>query len=1402
MTYASEVTADSPKLWARFTTNFADSGSLGSAVTAAAGVTAANANGIPGEASTKGAAVTRATTGYVDWTAVLANTTNSGTFTMEIWIKTADQGSGIIMGSLSTPYYYMGLNANGTVYATANAATLTSPGVIDDDAWHHIVAVFTSGGTHRLYVDGTQVATTTGTSTGPAGTHTFRLGNNQSAFGFNGYVDELALYPSALSAGRVKIHYDNGRAITNGGYTATPATASATVVDATGQGNVRKVAPTDDSYTSAGQASTNYGNANEVWAGTSYGAYLRATPPDVEDGEVAVPVSLTIYPDSNFFSGTLSIYRVTEAWDEDTITDSNRPNIVFVKTISPSVSGFNPLLIDVSDVLTEDDYGVALIASSTREFVSKDSGLTQYHPFFEYVVSPQVDESYPADGLTASALMVDPTVSTTAGVSASGQPFAAAATLVNPTVTVISHIDVDAEPAEASAAMGNSGFAEPFTGLAEPFTAAAAVVDPSITTQRGPRITAAPMTASALWKPPSLVNGEPIVASDSEDKYFQRVKSLNPKIWYRLNDSGSTAVNRTGVAPAIYSGGLVTGMDGLYDRGVFRGQHNAPENRHSVSFDGTGMVIQGEPSGTNVDENTQYDASGIPKTTLDFNFRTSKATQFILAGKDNFQNPVTLTTSVGTPREVVLKDGKITYRTYYAAQPASGRPASVGEFSGFRNLADGEWHSVSIRSNVNRFDELGVEIWVDGKLEVRRVVTGAPASFMGFPDYIGGRPDEIDGWAVNALPGSQWFEGDMSEVVFYDHLNTEHQTTRLYYDFMAWTPIEATAIESFAFTPAGHKGRGNQKRALYLWWDAENDTYSVAGSGGNNQPNTDPVLGAQGNEGIYDYAGYKVFSRSVIGTSAGATPYRDRVTDQRTFIDLEHDVDIDDYDVIMFGDWPDEGDEIDFYDTYAPGMRERLINQIRWANEVKGLGLFVTHPRLAVDLGIVDRVEWVPTLRESAFNPSQGNASGLYDYGSAVKFPWNIITDSGLESTNVVGSIFNGQPMNTDPAFLANKAFYYGDTNKNDRFRVRALIEGLTNIPSYMIQDAIYQKDYSSWGWSMVAYKYLHRMAGLQIGDEYIFHGSDFGGDRDYYSTDFTDLRIGRHRGTWATPLANVKAGTVVTTFGAKLWQGTQQIDNPYKDYATSIVLRRGDVLAGRPVGGRIYVNFSEQPNRAPEAVAVQVLPENDADFPYTYTPDTPAQRQWEWSDTRKSLTSTQSPVSNPIVQFILPDGTVDAVRVGTATNQQLTMTRSVNLFPLAWYPSWQMNNRGLWWLGQEPEFNEGDKAVASEPLTATAAMPSPTVVAQRDASVAAAPATALAQMPKVAEDESGEVDVHTLPMTAEARFTGFGRTVSAAPMVAEATLVENFDSVHASGEQVVLTLHGYDVTLFLKEEV
>lgn len=1162
---------------------------------------------------------------------------------------------------------------------------------------------------------------------------------------------------------------------------ATPFTASATTTDATIK-FVNTIFPSRDLAIDrdefAGSESTGGQYSAPLYVGGTYRSVidfelpLSLKPQGIESATLKLTAG-------NSTAGTIKVRAITQEWNTNQATHTVGGSSVTAVVASNSVA-----VIDVSSLIGSQFYGFSITGESfDGSFYSRETPVVADKPTLSVTYHSVADmaASASASPVTASASMPDPVVTTTAGVSASASPMTATASVPSAVASVISNVSITAEPAVATAAMGDNGFAVPTVITATALTASVEALEATVSTQRGLRLSATPMGATALWLPPEFINGVPISANESEDKYFQRVMRLSPKTWYRLADRGSVADDRVGA------------VDGDYSGGVLVGQFNAPDNRPSVHFTGTGQIAQREPGGTNTDENTDYDSSGIPKTTLDFGFRTTKPTQFLMAGKDNFRNPVTGTTSDVPPREIALKGGKIVYRTY-VWNYALGKVSSIGEVVGFQNLADGAWHDVSIRSNVYRNLELGLEIWIDGRMELRRVVTGTPASFAGFPDYVGGRPDGIDGYPMNPLPGSQWFEGDMSEIVWYDHLNSDHETTRLYYDFMGWSPIEANPVEAFAFTPDGSRGRGNQKRALVLYWYNVEDGYSIGGDGWNNKMNFNALAG-QGDQ----FSGYKLFYRKV-DLAPNGMPYRDKVTDAQTLIDLEYDVDINDYDVIMFKDWPDEGWELDQAEYYSPGAKERLLGQLRDAND-KGIGLFVTQPRLAVDLGVIDRVEFVQTLREKKFLSAQGNAFGLYDYGSATKFPWNIAGDSGLEGWGGNGSRFNGEAMDTTPAYTANKAFFYGDTNKNDRFRVRALIDGLTDIPSYMINDAIYQKDYSNWGWSGVAYKYLHRLGGLQIGDEFIFHGTDFGLDYDAVSADFSDVRLGRWFGYYATPMSNVKAGTVVTTFGSRQWAGSQETDNPYKDYATTIVLRPGDVLAGRPVGGRIYVNFTEQPSRQPESVAVQKLPSGNTGFPSGYkAPDTTAQREWEYSFTRASLSTTTNP-STTTVNVVMPDGTIGSINVGAGGGSDLQMTRSSQLFPLEENMSWQMNRRGLWWLAQSVVVKPGDKTVVAEPMSGDAKVVNPSVNAQRDGGFTAAPMVALAELRKVKEDQSGDAENRTLPMTAEAAFTGFGKTITAAPMTAEVELIENFDMVHATGEQVVLTLHGVDATLYLKEE-
>ncbi len=1395
MAYRDVVLVDTPiDFYEMETSTGTDSGSGGRTLTLSGGVTT-DVAGIIGDAWSFD--------GTNDYASMATWPSLTTAFTFEAWVKPNVAGvndTPTVIRRDGTDIHLLRVRGSaiasnpGQAEVFADGLTLvsTSSYRVDDGNWHHIVYT-QSGNAAKLYVDGQQRASgTTTQSTFNMGTGTGYIGAANGATEFyKGAMDNVAVYNTALSAARVLAHYN--AAFVNGGYTAQAMTANATAPDAVVTSNVRRVLVTDDTYSDSINPTVNYGAGATLSLANSRPVFIKLPSAGLTGTEAisTALLRLTTTAGGSASAGSLNVYRITSDWDESTLTHNVQPSKTLVRTdtFSGTTLGNTEVTVDVATVLATTNYGVALQWTTTGgpTFVSSEGTGTK--PLAEYLVVEAVSISPTASVMTAAATMPNASVATAANAQYGAQAMAASASMPNAVASVEQFIDValDAEPMDALATWPTAtGFSLNVNQTAQPFGASALTVDAAVAVQRGPRVFATPMAATAVWKQPSAINGTPITASEIDDKYFQRIWSAVPARWYRLNDTGSIAVDR--MAP--------TGAKGYYE-GVQTGQFNAPDGRHSVYFDGTARIRQDEPVTAE---------SGGANSTLEFSFRSNKQNQFLMVTADTRAG---INSNTLLPiRELFMSGGRLGYREYALG---SNTPT---EFLGFRNLADGEWHTVVIRSTdtpqvINNFDD-GVEIYIDGKFELRR---RAATQWTGFPDYIGGRPAAITSGPIGNqerrtmpdLPSSQNFVGDMSEVVFFNDVLSAHEITRHFYDFMGWTPIEAEPMEAFAFTPADTFGRGNQKRALYLWWDSEQDYYQVAGGGAglHDTMNFDPVLGGHGNTGVYDLEGYKVFSRSVT-LQPNNTPYMDTIYDLPSLINLTADVELKDYDVIMFGDWPDEGYEEDRLRAYYPKFtadKERLISQLRDANE-KGVGLLVTHPRLAVDLGIVDRVEYVPTLKESKGNGLQGNAGGLYDYGSAVKFPWDITSDAHL-ADGPAGAIGTGVAMTTDPAYLAGKAFYYEDMNFNNKFRVRATVEGLTDIPAYIVKDAVFHIDYDAYGDYLHALDLVDKRNGLLIGDEFIFHGTNVA-SLDWQQGQWDGLRAGRPYGYFATPLANVKSGTVVTTFGATHYKDTSLVDNPYKDYATTIVLDRGDVLAGRAVGGRIFVNFTEQPNRFNSSFRVDIIPgspwdDGTAVWPNTYTPDTIAQRNWEYSNTR--MVAGNTAINGRLVEttVTMPDGSTFVARSAGAGG--LVSADYTKLFGTAYVPRWDMTRRGMWWVGRGERAVEGEKRVAATPMTATAAIVQPVVTAQRDAGYVAEPMRALAQMTRVAESTVGDVQVVTLPWTASATWTGFSRVVSAAPMEATAEFVENFDMVHATGEQVVLTLHGVDATLYLKEE-
>jgi len=104
-------------------------------------------------------------------------------------------GSGTIIGKQATHEVF--------VYVSG---FVVSTGLVGDGAWHHVV-VTVSVATTRIYLDG--VLDTTVAQAHPAETQPLTLGGdgNDVNLTWNGGLDEIAIYPRALTAQEIADHY-------------------------------------------------------------------------------------------------------------------------------------------------------------------------------------------------------------------------------------------------------------------------------------------------------------------------------------------------------------------------------------------------------------------------------------------------------------------------------------------------------------------------------------------------------------------------------------------------------------------------------------------------------------------------------------------------------------------------------------------------------------------------------------------------------------------------------------------------------------------------------------------------------------------------------------------------------------------------------------------------------------------------------------------------------------------------------------------------------------------------------------------------------------------------------------------------------------------------------------------
>ena len=132
----------------------------------------------------------------------------TGNFTVTSWVKKTGTGGWYAIFSASTQIWF-GLNDNGRILAHVGGPTLSATGVVDINKWHHCTLTW-NGTASFIYVDGVQVATSTGTNNPAATPYDIGKLSTSGQNYFDGLITEVGLYDRALTSLEVASLYNQG----------------------------------------------------------------------------------------------------------------------------------------------------------------------------------------------------------------------------------------------------------------------------------------------------------------------------------------------------------------------------------------------------------------------------------------------------------------------------------------------------------------------------------------------------------------------------------------------------------------------------------------------------------------------------------------------------------------------------------------------------------------------------------------------------------------------------------------------------------------------------------------------------------------------------------------------------------------------------------------------------------------------------------------------------------------------------------------------------------------------------------------------------------------------------------------------------------------------------------------
>jgi hypothetical protein len=302
------------------------------------------------------------------------------------------------------------------------------------------------------------------------------------------------------------------------------------------------------------------------------------------------------------------------------------------------------------------------------------------------------------------------------------------------------------------------------------------------------------------------------------------------------------------------------------------------------------------------------------------------------------------------------------------------------------------------------------------------------------------------------------------------------------------------------------------------------------------------------------------------------------VNGEERLVDLEQDLDISDYDLIIFMNYPETNEEIKniFVEYSDLEIKNKYDNFLKSLKNVvaNGASLYVSSPKLAEDLKIIKSHD---------------------------------IVDQDIED-------FDEQSANINPFEFNEDAKRYFDTHRINQYKLVTEIPGLTDKETYILTDFINYIPENVNEYEQYHAKYSYRQFGLQEGNEFFIPSLSL--TKNSVNEKLPGFKNNRKT---TKPLIvvepwDVLTGTTVTQLQNTYYNGTSLVNNPHDDDVTTLIVHNGQLLDGQPVNGKIFVNFvedgytmsREEYNKA----TIQLVPEDTVG-------ETVATRAWQYSTTR-----------------------------------------------------------------------------------------------------------------------------------------------------------------------------------------